>query len=118
MGLPWITVSDIKQARKLYVDILGFSIHEENPAANWLEVKCGDSIIGIWQAKPGAKDVPGQNAVLTFIVDNIEQTKATMEKQGVEFIDEIIDLPGVFKMTSFIDTDGNKCQLFQEYKPS
>jgi len=113
MGLPWITVSDMKQAKKFYVDILGFHIHEENPQANWLEVKCGDALLGIWQAKPGVQDKPGQNAVLTFHVDNIEQAIAAMEKQGVQFTDTIIDIPDVFKMISFVDTDGNKAQLFQ-----
>lgn len=113
MGLPWITVSNVQEAKRLYIDILGFEIHEENKEIGWLEVKRGDSVLGIWQASQGASDKPGQNAVLTFIVDDIMHAKKTLEQKGITVTSEITEIPHVFKVVSFVDVDGNKCQLYE-----
>jgi len=113
MGLPWITVSNLQKAKDFYVNVMGFEIVEENTNVKWLEVKCGDSILGVWQAFEGAPDKPGQNAVITFTVDNLENTKEVLEKQGMIFVNEIAEIPGVFRVMRYADQDGNKFQLYQ-----
>lgn len=116
IALPWITVSDIERAKKLYVETLGFQIHEEQKDFGWLEVRCGSEFIGIWQAGKESEDKPGQNAVLTFEVDDILKAKEFLEKKGVKITSEIIEMPVTFKMLSFVDMDGNKFQLYQNLK--
>ncbi len=118
MGLPWITVSDLQAAKKFYVEVMGFELFEENLEANWLEVKCGESLIGIWQALPNVYDKPGQNAVLTFTVENIENTKRVLESQGIKFLGDIVEIPGVFRVATYVDADNNKFQLYQSLLPA
>lgn len=113
MGLPWITVLDIKQAKNFYVNVMGFEIVEENTVANWLEVKCGESILGIWQTFPGSLDKAGQNAIITFTVDNIEATREVLQEKGMTFVGDIAEIPGVFRVATYVDQDNNKFQLYQ-----
>lgn len=113
VGMPWIVVDDLQKAKQFYVDVLGFTVYEENPAYGWLEVKCGDALIGIWQAKQPADDKPGQNAVLMYIVDDIVSVKKMLEGYGTVFLGDITEMPGVFKVVTFFDPSGNKGQLFQ-----
>jgi predicted enzyme related to lactoylglutathione lyase len=93
---------------------LGFKIHEENKEAHWLEVKCGDGLLGIWKASTSSHDKPGQSAVLTFRVDDVERVKKFFENKGVHFKGDIVEMLGVFKIATFIDTDGNTYQLYQQ----
>jgi len=116
LGLPWIAVSDLEQAKKFYVDLLGFRVHEENKEYGWLEVENGGTVFGICQVgkcDESGKVKPGQNAILTFIVGDIEQARKEMEKSAVRFVDKIVEMPGVFRMTTFVDKDGNMGQLYQ-----
>lgn len=117
MGLPWITVSDLKQAKDFYVNIMGFEIHEENLDVNWLEVKCGDSLLGIWQPSFVGDDKPGQNAIVTFTVDSIEVAKKALENKGITFVGDIVEVPGVFKVATYVDSDNNKFQLYENLLP-
>ena len=117
MGLPWITVSDIKQAKHFYVNVMGFEVVEENMDVKWLEVKCGDSVLGIWQTFDGSPDKPGQNAIITFTVDKIEDTKKVLESKDMKFVGDIAEIPGVFRVATYVDQDSNKFQLYQSLLP-
>lgn len=37
-GMPWITVSDMKQAKNLFIDLLGGVVYEDNIEYRLLEV--------------------------------------------------------------------------------
>jgi hypothetical protein len=47
IGMPWITVSDLLEAKKLFIHIMGFNIHEENVEYNWLEIESTGKHFGI-----------------------------------------------------------------------
>ncbi|MCL4361496.1 VOC family protein [Candidatus Dependentiae bacterium] len=114
--LAWIAVSDLKKAKKFFVDNLGLNLEVDSPEFNWMELqgKNGGTLLGIGKADEEYSPVrPGQNAVLTFTVDNIENTIKEMKSKGVEFIDEILEVPGQVKMITFKDFDGNMYQLVE-----
>ncbi len=117
MELAWITVSDFAQAKKFFVDTLGLTIFGGNEQFSWLELRGQDGgmLLGVGGSKPndGCAIKPGQNAVMTFTVDDIEQTKAEFEAKGVVFASEIIEIPSIVKMALFVDPDGNKFQLVE-----
>lgn len=117
MELAWITVSDFAKAKKFFVDTLGLTIFGGNEQFSWLELRGQDGgmLLGVGGSKPndGCAIKPGQNAVMTFTVDDMEQTKAALEAKGVVFASEIIEIPGIVKMALFTDTDGNKFQLVE-----
>lgn len=115
--MAWITVSDSAQAKKLFVDILGMQVRTDTPEYGWMELvaKDGGSTLGIGKFNPeyGKEVLPGQNAVVTFTVDDIVAAKATLEKNNVTLLGDITEVPGHVKMLFFADTDGNKFQIVQ-----
>ena len=119
--LAWVTVSDIKKAKKFFTETLGLQVRTDTPEWGWVELvaKDGGSALGLGQFNPqyGKEVLPGQNSIVTFSVDDIVKAKADFEKQGVTILGDIIEVPGHVKMLFFADLDGNKfqiCQLLDE----
>lgn len=113
LGMSCLTVSDIKAAKKLFVDVLGLEMVEHAQQYNWMEFKGPDGgIIGVGEACGDTK--PGVNATLSISVDNIEKAKATMETKGIKFTGDIMEIPGHVKLAPFVDEDGNEFFLAQK----
>ena len=91
----------------------------DTPEYGWLELvpKDGGTILGVCQFNPqyGNAVKPGDNAIVTFTVDDIVAVKALFEKQGVTMLGDIIEVPGHIKMLFFTDLDGNKFQICQTF---
>lgn len=115
--MAWIHVNDTAKAKKLFVDILGMQIRAEAPEYGWMEfvAKDGGSALGVGKYNPqyGTQVQPGQNAVVTFTVDNIVTAQAELTENNVTILGEILEVPGHVKMLFFTDADGNKFQLVQ-----
>ncbi len=115
--LSWITVSDIKKAKKFFTEVIGLELRTDTPEFGWIELvpKEGGSALGIGQFNPnyGKEVLPGQNAIITFTVEDIVKTKAEFEKKGVRLLGDIVEVPGHVKMLFFTDHDGNKFQVCQ-----
>lgn len=117
MGLSWIVVADAARSKKFFTETLGLKLTSDAPEFGWMEVSPqgeAESCLGIGQYSPEHGDVkPGQNAVATFVVDDIIAKKKELEGKGVKFVDEIMEVPGHVKMVSFVDPDNNMFQLVQ-----
>lgn len=114
--LAWITVSDVKKAKEFFTKVLGLELQCDTPEYGWLELrpKEGGVTLGVGQCSDEYTEVkPGQNAVVTFTVDDIEKTKAEFQKRGVTLLGDIVEVPGHVKMLFFTDFDGNKFQVCQ-----
>lgn len=110
VGLSWINVSDIKKAEEFFVDTLGLKLNEKSDEYGWMELSGtnGGGTFGVGKAMQ-EEDV-GTNAVVTFTVDNIEETVKDLKKKGVN-VGEIMEIPGHVKLANFADNDGNLFQL-------
>jgi predicted enzyme related to lactoylglutathione lyase len=110
--LGWITVANFKKAQKFFSD-MGLTLKESNEEWGWMEFegKEGGMRLGVAQANESSK--PGHNTVLTFTVDNLATTKKNMESKGVQFVGEVIEVPGHVKMATFVDPDGNQFQIVE-----
>ncbi len=113
IGLSWIVVKDIKAAVKYYTDVVGLKLMEFNEQYGWAELEGheGGTRLGIAQANPQEKISAGQNAVITFTVENLEKAKSEMIKKGAKQEGDIIEVPGHIKMQTMIDGDGNRFQM-------
>ena len=114
--MAWITVSDIQKAKKFFTEVVGLEVRTDTPEYGWVELvaKDGGSALGVGQCNPQYSEVkPGDNAIVTFTVDDILQAKAEFEKQGVTLLGDIVEVPGHVKMLFFTDFDGNKFQIVQ-----
>lgn len=106
-----LAVKDIEASKSFY-EKLGFAVFGGNIEQNWLILKNGDCIVGLFQGmferntltfNPGwdanAQVVPGFTDLRTL--------QRHLEEQGVEFVMKVDDTtsgPGYFMLT---DPDGN-----------
>lgn len=111
--LAWIVVSNFEESIKYYTDVLGLKLIEKSPEYGWAELggPDGGSILGISQESAENSMRAGANAVMTFTVDNLEETKKELAGKSVQFIGEMIEIPETVKMQTFADKDGNTFQL-------
>lgn len=121
--LAWIVVEDIKKAVDFYTNVIGLKLIEFHEGYGWAELsgKKGGARLGIAQKQPeGAEDTgcgssrPGQNAVMTFTVDNIEEAVKALVAKGAQILGSIVEVPGHVKMQTIADTDGNQMQLVEK----
>jgi len=122
IGLAWIVVKDIKKAVKFYTDVVGLKLIEMNEEFGWaeLEGREGQGMrLGIAQQSEECPSPvnPGQNAVLTFTVDNIDKAIKDMQKQGASFLGKVEVVPGHVKLQTMKDTEGNVFQLVEVLSP-
>lgn len=120
MDLAWVVVADISKAKKFFTEVVGLKLVESNDNYGWLEFEGedGGSRLGVGQYSPeySPEEKPGMNAVMTMTVEDIEQSRKSMEEKGTRFVGETIEIPGNVKMATFLDSDGNVFQLVQEIK--
>lgn len=117
ISLSWVTVSDIEKAQAFFKDCCGLEVTGGSSAEHgWLELvgKEGGALLGVGQARQEGHDKVGVNAVVTMMVDDIVVTKQEMEKKGVVFVGDIMEVPGHVKLATFVDPDNNTYQLVQE----
>lgn len=118
MHLAWIASKDFNEAIKFYTEVLGLKLLSKNETFNWAELQ-GEEGVMVGLSGP-SQDCshesplkPGQNAVLTFTVTNIEEAREELLKNGTELLGEIQEVPGHVKLQLFKDPSGNLCHLCQ-----
>ena len=115
IDLCWVTTTSYEKAKKFFLDV-GLKLDEASPEIGWLEFSGnnGGSKLGIMQKSLYSQD-PGTNAIVTLKIDDINKTKTELEKNGVRFLGDIVEIPGHVKLALFTDFDGNKFQLVEEF---
>ncbi len=113
--MAWIVVSDLKAAIKFYEETVGLKLTVLSEEHGWAEMSGmeGGALLGIAQSSSAEEVKPGENAVVTFTVENLETAKADMGKKGANFIGDIIEIPGHVKLQTFKDKDGNRFQIVE-----
>lgn len=109
-----IQVKDRKKSADWYQNVLGFKFLYDVEHIGWCElateVAGGRVNIGLSEVespKVGAGPVP------TFGVKDIEAARATLEGHKVRFDGPIHEFPGMVKLSTFFDPDGNALMLYQ-----
>lgn len=118
IGLAWIIVKDFDKAVKFYRDVVGLKLVEINEEWGWAELEGHEeegSRLGIALSRSKSEDhiQPGENAVVTFTVDNLEKGIEKLEKQGAQLVGDIEIIPGHVKMQGIRDNDGNFFQIVE-----
>ncbi len=104
-------VSDMNASIKWYTEILGFELLYKLDDMGWAELKsCVPGVnVGISQVE----DVKLGGPTPTFGVSDIASARATVEAQGVKFDGETMEIPGMVKLATFFDPDGNSLMFFE-----
>ena len=119
IDLVWITVKDFKKALKFYTEVAGLKVAQANEEWGWAELEghAGKGMrLGIAQHRPDQKEgvQPGQNGVVTLTVDNIDQARQDLAKQGAKLVGDVLEVPGHVKMQTVQDNDGNTFQIVED----
>lgn len=113
IGLSWIVVKDLEAAVHYYTEVVGLNLLEFDEQYGWAELQGedGGAVLGIARENPEEAMPAGQNAVITFTVDDIEEARAQMLEKGARCEGDILEIRGHIKMQTVIDDDGNRFQL-------
>ena len=119
MELVWISVKDFKAAIKFYTEVIGLKLIEKNDEWGLAELVGQDGKglrLGIAKEDLKGQDPvkPGQNAVLTIVVDNIDKSSKELIAKGIKLIGSMQEVPGQVKLQTARDLDGNYFQLVEK----
>lgn len=114
-NLSWVCVGDLKEALKFYQEVLGFKLLSMSEEYGWAELQGvdGGAVIGLAVKDPSGPLHPGDNAVITLTVDDIEAEIALLKKRGITFVGSCQEVPGHVKMQLLKDKEGNHLQLVE-----
>lgn len=108
-------VKDRKKAIQWYTDVLGFTLLYDVEEIGWCELatevaggRVNVGLSSVQSPKVGAGPVP------TFGVKDIDKARAMMEGKRVRFDGPTQEIPGMVKLATFFDPDGNALMLFQD----
>jgi hypothetical protein len=62
---------------------------------------------------PKKSDWPAQHPSVVIAVDDIDESTANIAGAGGKLLGEPMDIPGVGRYVSFLDTEGNRVSLLQ-----
>lgn len=115
ISLAWIVVEDLKKAIAFYTEVAGLKLEELNEAFGWAELSghAGGARLGLAQKNDKDSIQPGQNAILTLTIENLDTSIQELRDQNVQIIGEVMEVPGVVKMQLVADPDGNQFQLVE-----
>jgi predicted enzyme related to lactoylglutathione lyase len=107
--------ADLKRSIAWYQDVLGFKFLYKVDEIGWAELQTevagGRVNVGISQVEnPKA----GGGAVPTFGVTDIVKARTLLESRKVKFDGPTREYPGMVKLATFFDPDGNALMLFQD----
>lgn len=116
--MVWVVVKDLDKAIQYYTETLGLALQDLSKEYGWAELSGPTgSRIGLAQhnEKSGEWDAtnvkPGQNAVITFTVKDINAAIESYSQKGVRLLGKVMEVPGEVKLQTFQDLDGNLFQL-------
>lgn len=117
--LSAISVKNLEETKKLFVDLLGLELKDYSPEHKWMEIggEVG-TLLGVAESSGECgpievQQAPGDNAWVSITVDDVNEVKEHLESHGIEFLGDIFEVPGHVKMALFKDFDGNRFWLTQ-----
>ena len=108
--LSWYQVADLDRAKKFYGEVLGLKQTIEIPG--WAEFSHseGAASIGLNQMRENDDE---RGATVVLRVDDLARAQEDLANKDVKFEGEVEEIPGVVRIATFRDPDGNRLQLVQ-----
>lgn len=115
VDLVWLTVKNFDESVKFYRDIIGLELKDYVEEYQWaeLEGQDGGARIGICPTSDECPLKPGQNAVVSISVDNLEAATKFFESKGGKLVGPMQEIPGHVKMQMITDPSGNYLHLVE-----
>jgi predicted enzyme related to lactoylglutathione lyase len=100
---------DPERLRAFYADVVGLPRMPQVSPAVFMAGPAGFLVDGHSEVKGKAREP--QRVMLTFTVEDIEAEESRLRAAGVEFIRPATREPWGGQVATFLDPDGNYCQL-------
>ena len=107
------SVKDLDASIAWFKDILGFEEEFKVAEAGWAEVSSPAEGVSIGLDQTDADAAEGSGSVPVFGVVDIDAARAELEAKGVQFAGDTVELPGMVKLATFSDPDGNRYMFAQ-----
>lgn len=104
---------DRKKSAKWYTDVLGFQMLYDVAEIGWCELATETKGVNIGLSEVESPKV-GAGPVPTFGVKDIDAARKKLESKDVRFDGATMEIPGMVKLATFFDLDGNAMMLFQD----
>ncbi|MEE8106961.1 MAG: VOC family protein [Planctomycetota bacterium] len=106
-----VPVKNMATATAFYRDVLGLKPTESSEHWTEFATHTGALTIGLSLAD---KDTPaGAGSWMTFGVKDMAAALATLRKGEARIVGEVQTIPGLVKLATFLDPDGNRFKLYQ-----
>ena len=105
-------VTDLDRSLAFYRDVLGFNLLYRRDDIAWCELETGVDKVNVGLAANEEAGGAG-GATLTFGVKDIVAAKAELDRHDVRQDGEIRDIPGLVRLLTFYDPDGNALMFYQ-----
>jgi catechol 2,3-dioxygenase-like lactoylglutathione lyase family enzyme len=105
-------VSDLDRSIAWFRDMLGFEVVFRAEQAGWAEVASPTSGVTIGLGQNEQVDGRGGTTPV-FGVEDIAAARAELERKGVRFDGDTIEIPGMVTLATFFDPDGNTYMFAQ-----
>ncbi len=106
-------VTDLGKAIDWYRNVLGFELLYRQDEIAWCELKTGVARVNVGLSERQEAGGAG-GATPTFGVVDIEEAKAALDAAGVRQDGPIQEIPGLVRLLTFYDPDGNALMFYQE----
>lgn len=106
------SVKDLDASIAWFKDILGFDLSVRVDEAGWAEVSTPTPGVTIGLGQNEEVDGQGGTTPVFGVVD-IAAARAELEGKDVRFDGETMEIPGMVKLATFFDPDGNSYMLAQ-----
>ena len=112
-----VPVQDLKLADDFYGQTLGLN-RNPNSSDRWVEYELGNVTLALVSPEALGPDFEarGHQMPIAFRVPDVDEARAMLEAEGIEFAHGTID-SGVCRLATFHDPDGNALQLHRRYAP-
>jgi len=111
------SVTDIDRSIRWFKDVLGFEEIFRAPEAGWAEITTPTPGVSIGLGQNEAVN-RGGGATPVFGVRDIVAARRALEAKDVRFDGDIQEIPGMVKLATFYDPDGNSYMLSQSLMPT
>lgn len=108
-----VQVKDRKASARWYTEVLGFQLLYDVEPIGWCELATEIKGVNIGLSEVEKPRV-GAGPVPTFGVKDIDKARALMEAKKVRFDGPTREFPGMVRLATFFDPDGNALMLFQD----
>jgi predicted enzyme related to lactoylglutathione lyase len=117
IGGVFFKCKDPAKMKQWYKDNLGIESDAYGHTFKWYEEKNSNKVgRTVWSPFPDKTDYfgdSGQQMMLNYRVNNIEQLVKDLQAKGVKIVDKIESYEGIGKFVHILDAEGNRIELWE-----